>query len=740
MPAFTVAAPDGRKFTVNAPEGATAQEALKHVQTRYTVHANGEELTFDGPDNATDEQLKAFADQTLRTQRPTIKFPPSQVKRLPPAPPKSILAQIADLPRQLDESDFGKTVRGLGGNFIDGLTGSWADELGGVGETLNNAWASSFGQEDFDPSASFDRGQAKHAANQEEVTQANPWSAYGARAAGIGTSFAFPEARIARGAGMGAKIANTAATAGLYSAAAGLGKGEGSERLGNAAFDGTAGTMLGAAIRPAMGAGSRLAHGVYDLAAPYVSRTAGNAAATRGANRRIAQGLEASGTSPVQAAQEVAARHAQGTPATVADVAEATRDPAAKWANRGPGPGQTAVRSAVERRQANSASRVINHLQDTLGSIVDPYRQSASLSARAMQDAAPLYRQAYDQPPMMTEELQSLLQTPAGREALSQAHRIAGNERMPAEATGIRFGLEGAEVPDIGLTPRGMDYVKRGLDDLVEGNRDALTGRLSLNTEGRSINDVRHAWLSEVDRINPLYAEARQAAAGPLQDRNAFERGLENLPGSRRSTAADAQASMATLSPSQLDQFRLGDRTRLANEVSAQPHYSDATTPLNRSDAHMDLIREVHGSEAADALQTRLAAEGDAYRTYRAVRGHSVSDDLSGLPEQPATITSAIAQLATGHPFQAAMTIGKSMDGGAGRLGAMTREEFTRRVLDPDLANATQTLDSVQRQMVEDARAALSLDRGASKAGKVGAIQLIGGSGDETGLYGPTEY
>lgn len=64
-----------------------------------------------------------------------------------------------------------------------------------------------------------------------------------------------------------------------------------------------------------------------------------------------------------------------------------------------------------------------------------------------------------------------------------------------------------------------LDYVKRGLDDVLEGCRDKTTGKLALDTESKAVNDTLRGLLSRLDTSNPDYAAARAACAGPAAER-----------------------------------------------------------------------------------------------------------------------------------------------------------------------------------------------------------------------------
>ncbi len=82
-----------------------------------------------------------------------------------------------------------------------------------------------------------------------------------------------------------------------------------------------------------------------------------------------------------------------------------------------------------------------------------------------------------------------------------------------------------ASVPN--YTTQTLDYVKRGMDDVLEDKRNPITQRLVLHEAGRAQNQVRQQFLSEVDRHNPAYAEARNAYAAPVQARDAMGRGQD---------------------------------------------------------------------------------------------------------------------------------------------------------------------------------------------------------------------
>lgn len=76
-----------------------------------------------------------------------------------------------------------------------------------------------------------------------------------------------------------------------------------------------------------------------------------------------------------------------------------------------------------------------------------------------------------------------------------------------------------ASVPNM----RTLDAGKKGLDAIIQDERDPITGRLT--QRGRAVEMVRQRYLGELDSINPYYKDARDAWAGPSASMDAIRWG-----------------------------------------------------------------------------------------------------------------------------------------------------------------------------------------------------------------------
>lgn len=219
--------------------------------------------------------------------------------------------------------------------------------------------------------------------------------------------------------------------------------------------------------------------------------------------------------------------------------------------------------AANERR----APSELGFAQDAEGNVIlnpQPNQaMAAHLGARAELDAAQeAYRAARTGSGDVTAARNRV---ELARENMRSAEQTLAGSPDPSQA---------ASVP--GYTTQTLDYVKRGMDDVLEQYRNPITGRLVLDEAGRAQNQVKNQFLGEVDRLNPAYADARNAYAGPVQARDAMTRGQDALT----MNPNELGMQVSNQSPEHLAQMQLGYRSALmdrANSVRFSSNPFDAT-------------------------------------------------------------------------------------------------------------------------------------------------------------------
>lgn len=142
-------------------------------------------------------------------------------------------------------------------------------------------------------------------------------------------------------------------------------------------------------------------------------------------------------------------------------------------------------------------------------------------------------------------------------EADEMMYRGGSSDDLPEESD-YTGRPEPRQEPVFGEAPtfKAWDYVKRGLDDLIESRRDPVTGKLERSDEVRGWDKTRQELRRHLRTINPKYGEALDAYSGPSHQMHALDLGRKMVDG--RMDAEDLEAGLGRMSADELDSLRLG--------------------------------------------------------------------------------------------------------------------------------------------------------------------------------------
>lgn len=632
--------------------------------------------------------------------------------------------------------------------IMQGLTAGLSDEAVGVGGILANAIAAPFSKKvNLDPSGAYRRSRDAERARIEATRKKSPWLSFGGELGGGLLTGGGAAASV--GKGLGPLLKQGAKVGAVSGAVSGFGYGDGAENS-------LVGTGLGAGLGGVIGAAIPVAS---RLASKTVSGARRFASPQGGVGRSIvSRALEADNVSPRSAAVAIQEAEKRGVPLMLADLGSNIRGLAGSLARK-PGQSRTIARNAVLARQEGQGERLRSAITRDLGPIVNPYEMSDQLVARARSAAAPLYDEAYSVPVVGTPELDDILNTPAGRQALGRARTIAANERRDPAALGFRLDADGnvvleptvpmtltragssggAPVEQRGFTTQTLDYVKRGLDDIVEANRDPVTRRLHLDEAGRAINDVRASLVNEVDKLNPAYAKARAAYQGPAREKQAMELGRKAL------NASDQEIVRMTdgLSDSELDQFLLGYRSAMGEAVDRRVDGGDKAAALLGTPRKRQALEQAFGGRAnLGQFGRTLQDERQAYETYRAIATGSPTAER--LADDAMTDDLSLLQDATGKAIKGAATggiagllatgwdaAGDVWKFGAGKAGESAREDAAALLFNTDRAALEDAMRQAFKMQATERLRLQNLDRGSRYIGGLfgrgaGGVAAIG--------------
>lgn len=238
--------------------------------------------------------------------------------------------------------------------------------------------------------------------------------------------------------------------------------------------------------------------------------------------------------------------------------------------------------------------------------------------------------------------------------------------------------------------------------------------------------------------LNPFWKPARDAYAGPTQNRKALQLGEEMT----KDDGEDITNALGDLSPGQVPFFRLGHRAGLAKDVKSLGDWGNAAARVAGSAEKREGLQAAHGP-AADDLLARTLGEHEAHQTYKAVRGNSQTADrlseMAGQDQQIEAAAHGVLQALAGNPGIGIPTALGALASGD-RKGAAAVKGHMARILgemDPEAINAA--MRGIYR---EKARQALvsqnqgeALQRGSRFLG-----DLVGTNMIEPAPDGSTDY
>jgi len=548
---------------------------------------------------------------------------------------------------------FGE-IDSIGRNFANSATLGLADRVAAAGNAVlpvdnlfgaknKSIWdGSSFGQ-------AYDANMRLQERTNAADRLANPWTSAGGDIGGSIAGMMLANQMLAK-LGASALVAKTGGVAGdvTYGTARG------------AVEDGPMGALTGGA--------SALAGGLLGryVLAPVGTKIAGTkagqaitSAAQRGGNALANAGRGLIGRQPVpflprlapaalsggeraamarlpdDVGSQLASAQQMGLPMALADTSPQLQQLSGSVVRKSPD-AYAMARDAFGSRALGQADRAQEQIVRNFGPVANPNEISEILLQQARSRSAPLYDAFRSQPARTSDELQAMMQTPAGQQALANARSIAANEGRDPNALGFDLDAQGNVILRSDPSPETLDLVKRGLDDVVGSYRNPVTGQLDLNDQGRAVEGLRQRFVSEVDRLYPNYAEARAAYAGPASERAALQQGRDLATANPR----DIQVTMGRMTPGQQDQFRLGQRVAMSDAVDKVRYSSNPYQNIYGSPLAQQRAATVFGEGPAANMRAAYDAEQRMAQTAYDTLGGSptamraAADDAfdSGLP------------------------------------------------------------------------------------------------------------
>jgi hypothetical protein len=354
------------------------------------------------------------------------------------------------------------------------------------------------------------------------------------------------------------------------------------------AAGGAAGVVAGRAIRAGV-------HGGRALMEPF----------TRAGQERIAgRTLQRFAENPNALAGATSARTATGAMPTLA---EATRDRGIATLERSLGQQDPQIAARFAQRGVENNAARMGVLEDLAGT--DGARTFAAANRDAT--ASQLYKQAQDVGlnPLTSGrkgEITQLLKRPAMQQAIKEAKRLAQNE-------GVNIGNPAGSV-------KGLDYVKRALDDQIAG---------AMGNEKRILTALKDRLLTTVDDLSPEYAAARNVYADmsrPINQMDIGQRLLDKTTSATRDMAGNQRLQANSFARALNDEQAL---IRGATGFRGNRELTDVLEP--QQIASLNAIRE----ELELAANLANAANGPGSQTAKSLASQNLLRQTLGPTGMP---------------------------------------------------------------------------------------------------------
>ncbi|QRE76486.1 hypothetical protein [Methylobacterium aquaticum] len=403
-------------------------------------------------------------------------------------------------------------------------------------------------------------------------------------------------------------------------AVSGAAEGDGVGRLAEAGKGAAVGAALGGAL-PLAGAA------LGTVAGPILSNITARVDPAGYAERQVGRAAARSGQTPEQIADRIGQAAADGQGEyRLLDALGYDGARLGAVVSKNPGQGRTDLREFLNDRQGGQARRIGEAVTEAFEAPQTARGQTGDLYSWARDASEPFYEKALSQAPVWSDRLNEFLKDPITKQGIRRGIEI---QRLESLAAGKKFDpfdiverFDELGEPVLLQVPnmRTVNVIKKGIDDILEQYRDKVTGRLVLDEKGRAIDQVRRAFLNEVDNLNPDFAKARAMYAGPMEIKDAVAMGRQ--AGAGRARAADNIAQFEGMSEPAKQGFRVGYADPVLGRVERAAEGVNKARQFG-SDAAQAELQAFTRPDKVEALTRQLGRENEMFANRAEALGNS---------------------------------------------------------------------------------------------------------------------
>lgn len=385
-----------------------------------------------------------------------------------------------------------------------------------------------------------------------------------------------------------------------------------------------------------------------------------------------------------------------------------------------PGRAKQGFERAITERQTGRAGRLMTAADEALGTSGKQYAPTIEALVQERSAAAgPLYQQLQGVQVQIDNDLFGLLRR-AGKEAMGKSQRLArlAGEDQLALTNALqetRDAVTNATVSGKPIPFTSLDHVKQSLYDLERAY--AAKGEKG---EAAAFGNLRRDLTAKLDQMSPkdasgnsIYAQAREAYAGPSQIADAVEAGR----GALSEKTPELAALIGSLSQSEQEGFRVGVLQALREKTGTEAGQT-SLLKMWKEPGTSDKLRLLFGNDYRQ-FAAAVAKERNLKAMEQVGRGSQTAGRLTAAEDLGADLVAGAADVAvagkTGNV--SGLISGAKAIGNKIALPENTRNQLAQMLLQRggDAQATLKTLDQVIRNMN------IKRARGTALAGALGA-------------------
>jgi len=398
---------------------------------------------------------------------------------------------------------------------------------------------------------------------------------------------------------------------GALGALAGVVAGAGSadrDRASGALAGGALGGALGATVPVVMRGASAGAKWLAERLNPTAAGA--ETSAVRSLNSQLAR----SNVTPADLSARMTADKAAGVPSMLLN-ATPRLEKSARTVVKRAGEGAEVLENALHGQRLGSRERV----QQQVVKGMNPgeyYDDLAKLQDDMKALAGPAYEKAYQHGEVKDPEVLKYLELPQFKQGLKAAEEL--------------LAAEGRKLDTSKPTVEVLDQVKRGLDTLIEGQTDAMTGRTT--SLGRVYTQKKREFLNALDKAVPDYELARGIYAGGAELSDAMRKGLNEF---NRMDHEQVLNLVKDMNKSEKEAFRTGVARNLYSKIMDPGGNINAAQKLIGSPEMQQKMRPLFDNpKEFDLFKYALERESQLYHTAGRIVGGSDTAENQQLIKQ----------------------------------------------------------------------------------------------------------